>query len=100
MKIHLQDNYKMRINLNYRPLSRLRMDLNVMPKSNKVHKYILCIIVKVINYLIIIPIHQYRSEDTGNALIENLITKYCVPDFIIMDQDSTFMSSLRNQISK
>ena len=28
-----------RINLNYRPLSRLHMDLKVMPSSNKDHKY-------------------------------------------------------------
>ena len=28
-----------RINLNYRPLSRLRMDLKVMLQSNKGHKY-------------------------------------------------------------
>ena len=30
-----------RINLNYRPLSRLSMDLKVMPRSHKGHKYIL-----------------------------------------------------------
>ena len=32
-----------RIDLNYRPLSRLSMDLKVMPQSNKGHKFILCI---------------------------------------------------------
>ena len=36
-----------RINLNYRPLSRLSMDLNVMPQSSKGHKFILCIIDEV-----------------------------------------------------
>ena len=38
--------------------------------------------------------YQARSEEVGEALIENVITKYFVPDYIIMDQDSTFMSSL------
>ena len=33
-----------RINLNYRPLSRLSMDLKVMPQSSQRHKFILCII--------------------------------------------------------
>ena len=33
-----------RINLNYRPISRLSMDLKVMPRSQKAHRYILCII--------------------------------------------------------
>ena len=33
-----------RIYLNYRPLSKLSMDLKVMPRSQKGHKFILCII--------------------------------------------------------
>ena len=32
----------------------------------------------------------------GDALIDNVISKYCVPDYIIINQDSTFMSSLMN----
>ena len=66
-----------RINLNYRPLSRLRMDLKVVPRSNKGHKYILYIIDEVANYLITILIHQSRSEEIDNTIIENIITKYC-----------------------
>ena len=71
-----------------------------MSRSNKGNKYILCIIDKVTNYLITVPIHQSMSEETGDALIENLITKYCSPDYIIMDQDSVFMSSLMNYLFK
>ena len=89
-----------RINFNYRPLSRLCMDLKVMPRSNKGHKFIPCIIDSVTNYLITVPIPQSRSEEIGDALIENVIMKYCVPDYIIMDQDSTFMSSLMNNLFK
>ena len=65
-----------------------------MPKSYRGHKYILCIIDEVTNYLITIPIHQAKSEEVGEALIENIIMKYCIPEYIIMDQDSTSMSSL------
>ena len=36
-----------RINPNYIPLSRLSMDLKVMPRSHKGHKFILCIIDEV-----------------------------------------------------
>ena len=39
-------------------------------------------------------IHQAKSEEVGEALIKNIITKHCVPEYIIIDQDSTFMSSL------
>ena len=46
------------------------------------------------NYLVTVPIFQTRSEEIGEALIENVITKYCIPEYIIMDQDSAFMSSL------
>ena len=65
-----------------------------MPRSQKGHKYILCIIDEVTNYLMTVPIFQARSEEIGEALIENVITKYCIPEYIIMDQDSAFMSSL------
>ena len=83
-----------RINPNYIPLSRLSMDLKIMPRSHKGHKFILCIIDEVTNYFIIVPIHQAKSEEIEEALIENVITKYCIPEYIIMDQDSAFMSSL------
>ena len=87
-----------RINLNYRPLSRLSMDLKVMLQSNKGHKFILCIIDEVTNYLITVPIYQYKEEEIGDTLIEHIMTKYCIADCIIMHQDSTFMLSLMNYL--
>ena len=86
-----------RINLNHRPLSRLSMDIKVMSESNRGHKFILCIIDEVTNYLITVPLYQSKSE-VGEALIEHVITKYFIPDCIIMDQDSAFMSSLLNYL--
>ena len=65
-----------------------------MPRSYRGHKFILCIIDEMTNYLITVPIHQAKSEEVGEALIENVIIKYCVPEYIIMDQDNTFMSPL------
>ena len=46
-----------------------------MPISYNGHKYILCIIDEVTNYLITVPIHQARSEEVGDALIENVYKK-------------------------
>ena len=74
---HLQ----MRINPNYIPMSRLSMDLKVMPRSNKGHRYILYIIDEVTNFLITVPIFQARSQEIGEALLENVITKYCIPEY-------------------
>ena len=85
-----------RINLNYRPLSRLSMYVKVMSQSRKGHKIILHIIDEVTNYLVTSPIYQSKAEEIGDTLIERVITKYSVPDCIIMDQNSAFMSSLMN----
>ena len=52
-----------RINLNYRPLSKLSVDIKVMPKSSKGHKFILCVIDEVTNYLITVLLYQARSEE-------------------------------------
>ena len=39
---------------------------------------------EVTNYLITVPMYQSRSEEIGDALIENVISKYCVSDYIIL----------------
>ena len=49
-----------RINLNYRPLPRLSMDLKVMSTSYTGHKLILFIIDEMTNYLIAV---QYINPD-------------------------------------
>ena len=48
--------------------------------------------------MITVPIYHSKSEEVGEALIENIISKCCIPDYIIMDQDSAFMSTLMNYI--
>ena len=92
--------FRTRINLNYRPMSRLSMDLKVMPRSQKGHWYILCVIDEVTNYLVAATLYQAKSEGVGEALNEHIITKYGTPEYIMMDQDSAFMSSLMNDLFK
>ena len=92
--------FQRRINLNYRPLSRLSMDLKVMSKSYRGHKFILCVIDEMTNYLITMPIHQARSEEIADALIDNVISKYGIPEYMIMDQDSAFMSTIMSHLFK
>ena len=50
--------FQTRINPNYILMSRLSMDLKVMPKMQKGHKYVLCVIDEVTNFLITVPIFQ------------------------------------------
>ena len=45
-----------------------------------------------------VPIYQSKVEGIEEALIEHIITKYCIPNCIVMDQDSAFMSSLINYL--
>ena len=71
-----------------------------MPKSQKGLKFILCVIDEVTNYLITAPIYQSRSEEIGKALIENVVSKYCLPDYIILDLHTGFMSTLMNYLFK
>ena len=89
-----------RINLNYRPLLRLSMDLKVIWRSIRGHRYILSVIDEVTNYMIASPVKYSRSAEVGEALINDVISKYCVPDYMIMDLDSAFMSSLMNYLFK
>ena len=44
------------------------------------------------------PLFQARSEEVGEALIENIITKYGTSEYMIMDQDIAFMSFLVNYL--
>ena len=81
-------------------MSRLSMDLKVMPRSQKGHWYILCVIDEMTNYLITVPLYQARSEEVVEALIENVISKFGTPEYMIMDQDSAFMSSLMSYLFK
>ena len=96
----LEKQLQPRINLNHRPLSRLSMDLKVMPRSYRGDRYVLCIIDEVTNYIILAPIKQSKSEEVGEALINSVFSKCCVPDYMIMDLDSVFMSSLMNYLFK
>ena len=71
-----------------------------MPKSYRGHKFILCVIDEMTNYLITMPIHQARSEEIGDALIDNVISKYGIPGYMIMDQGSAFMSTIMTHLFK
>ena len=76
------------------------MDLKVMPKSYRGDRYILCMIDKVTNYIITSTVKQAKLEEIGEILINSVFSKYCVPDYIIMDLDSAFMSSLMSYLFK
>ena len=71
-----------------------------MPRSCRGHRYILCVIDEVMNYIIMTLIKQSRSEEVGEALINDVFSMYCIPDYMIMDLDSAFMSLLIDYLFK
>ena len=71
-----------------------------MPKWHIEHKFILFVIDEMTNYLLTVPIYHARSEEIGDALIDNVISKYGIPEYIIVDQDSAFMSTLVSYLFK
>ena len=50
--------------------------------------------------MIAAPLYQAESEEVGEAIIENIITKFGMPDYVIMDQDSAFMTFLMSYLFK
>ena len=71
-----------------------------MPGLQKGHHYILCVTDEVTNYLVTALLYQARSQEIGEALIENVISKFGTPEYMIMDQDSALMSTLMKYIFK
>ena len=44
------------------------------------------------------PIYQSRSEEIAVSLIDNVISKFGIPEYLNMDQDSAFMSTIMNHL--
>ena len=86
------------INPSYKAMTRLSRDLKVMSRSYKGHRFTLVAIDKVTSFVVVIPIHQSQSERIGDALVECMFSKYRILKYMIMDQDSAFMSLLINYL--
>ena len=66
-------------------MTRMIMDLKVIPRLDKGYKFILVVIDEVTNFMVTVPICQSRSEEIGDALIEHVFSKYHIPECMIMD---------------
>ena len=79
-------------------MTSLRIDLKVMHTSYRGHKFILVGFDEVTNFMVTIPIHQLRSEGIHDILIQYVFSKYSIPENMIMDLDSAFMSTFINYL--
>ena len=46
--------------------------------------------------MVTISFHQSRSQELGDALMQEMLSKYSILECRIMDQDDAFMSTLIN----
>ena len=76
------------------------MNLKVIPNSHKGHKFILVIIDEVTNFTVTTPIYKAKSKEIGDALIEHVLSKFSIPEYMIINQDSAFMFTLINYLLK
>ena len=67
-----------------------------MPRFYEGYKFILVVIDEVTNFLVTIPIYQQRSEEIRDVLMENVLSRYSIPECMVMDQESALMSTLIN----
>ena len=63
------------MNPNYKAMTKLSMELKVIPRSYRGYKYILVVNDEVTDFMVNIPVHQSRSEEIGDALIQYMISK-------------------------
>ena len=80
-------------------MTSLSMNLKVIPRSYKGHKFILVTIDEVTNVMMTIPFYQSRPKEKGDALIGQAFSKYSMPACLIIGQDSAFMSTLIDDLS-
>ena len=82
------------INPTYKVMTRLSMDLYMVPRYHKGHRFISVVIGEVTTFMVATPIHQSQSENIGDALLEHVFSKYSTVEYMIVDQDGTFTSTL------
>ena len=64
-----------------------------LPETKNVNRYILNIVDKISKILRVIPIlKNYDAIVVGKKLVEHVSRSYCLPDKIILDRDSIFIS--------
>ena len=83
-----------RIPLDYKPMSRISLDLKTMPYSKMGYQHILLCTCEVTNYVVGIPLPNGRAETIANALFNRIVCIFGSPKVIICDEASALTSEL------
>ena len=84
----------MRIPYNYRPMSRLSMDIKEMPNASEGFKYILVVACEFTNYVVTAPLRDISARSVAEALIHRVFFVFGPPEQIICDQGTQLVSKL------
>ena len=83
-----------RIPLDYRPMSRLSLDIKHMPRSSLGYKYILLCTCEATNWVVGIPIINEEAATIAEALFFKVICVFGTPKAVICDEAPALTSYL------
>ena len=83
-----------RVPLDYKPMSRISMDVKYMPKSNMGFHHILLCTCEITGYVVGIPIANLEAQTIAEAIFYKIICIYGTPELIIIDEAKSLTSDL------
>jgi hypoxanthine-guanine phosphoribosyltransferase len=77
------------------PWKKIYLDIvGPLPVSEEGHKFILTCQDNLSKYLIAVPLHDQTAEEVSEKLLEHVLLIYGIPQAIVTDQGSNFMSDV------
>nr|CAD2206442.1 unnamed protein product [Meloidogyne enterolobii] len=84
-----------------RPFQRIHVDLmGPVPKAKSGYKYVLMVVDSFSKMMIPIPLREQQAETVMNAIITHVITKFGVPETIVSDQGTQFVSTIFKEVAE
>nr|CAD2208261.1 unnamed protein product [Meloidogyne enterolobii] len=84
-----------------RPFQRIHVDLmGPVPMAKSGYKYVLMIVDSFSKWMAPIPLRNQLAGTVTDALINHIITKFGVPECIVSDQGTQFMSTVFKEVAE
>jgi hypothetical protein len=92
--------YHERIPLDFRPMSRLSIDIKHMPETKTGYKYILLCTCEISDYVIGIPIPDQKAETIADAIMYKIVCVFGPPKCLIMDEAQSLSAKILDILYK
>ena len=91
--------HHIRIPYDFRPMTRLSMDVKDMPiTSSQGHKHILIMACEISNYVLAAPLYSNNSMSIAEAVLNKVVYQFGPPSYIIADEAQVNVSKLMELI--